>query len=87
MSSRFSCNCLFSCPIDCALNYCSHLRDIKEDILHCEKLVQQLQESIETRFSGIVRRLNQSDVIENDHYGDPLYSMTAVLNPMFKFFF
>ncbi|CAF2979241.1 unnamed protein product [Rotaria sp. Silwood2] len=64
----------------------THLRDINEDISFCGKLVQQLQASIETRFSGIINRLNQVDVINNDHYGDPLYFIAAFLDPSFKFY-
>jgi hypothetical protein len=64
----------------------AYLHDIKDDVLHSGKLIQQLQESIETRFSGIIRRLNQSDAIDNDHFSDPLYFITAVLDPMFKVF-
>jgi hypothetical protein len=64
----------------------THLRDIKQDISFCGKLIQQLQESIETRFCGIINRLNQVDVIDNDHYGDPLYFIAAVLDPSFKFY-
>ncbi len=64
----------------------THLRDIKEDISFSGKFVQQLQGSIEIRFSGIIRRLNEIDVIDNDHYGDTLYFMATVLDPAFKFF-
>jgi hypothetical protein len=63
----------------------THLRDIK-DISFCGKFVQQLQGSIEIRFSGIIRRLNEINVIDNDHYVDPLYFMATVLDPAFKFF-
>ncbi|CAF1525832.1 unnamed protein product [Rotaria sordida] len=64
----------------------SHLRDIKEDISFCSKLVEQLQESINTRFSGIINRLNLVDVAENNPYGDTLYFIAAVLDPCFKFY-
>ncbi|CAF1559964.1 unnamed protein product, partial [Rotaria sp. Silwood1] len=64
----------------------SHLHDIKQDISFCSKLVEQLQESIKTRFSGITNRLNLVDVAENDPYGDTLYFMAAVLDPAFKFY-
>ncbi|CAF4415240.1 unnamed protein product [Rotaria sp. Silwood2] len=63
----------------------SHLRDIKQDISFCSKLIEQLQESIKTRFSGIINRLDFVDVAEDDHYGDTLYFMAAVLDPSFKF--
>ncbi|CAF4226533.1 unnamed protein product, partial [Rotaria sordida] len=63
-----------------------HLRDIKQDISFCSKLAEQLQESINIRFSGIINRLNLVDVAENDPYGDTLYFMAAVLDPAFKLY-
>ncbi|CAF4804796.1 unnamed protein product [Rotaria socialis] len=63
----------------------SHLRDIKPDISLCLKLVQQLEESIKTRFSGIINRLNLVDVADNSAYYDPIYFIVAVLDPSFKF--
>jgi hypothetical protein len=64
-----------------------HLRDMKEtNLLFCTKLVEQLQSSIEKRFAGIIHRLNQVDVEENDPFNDPLYFMATVLDPSFKFF-
>ncbi|CAF5127390.1 unnamed protein product, partial [Rotaria sp. Silwood1] len=64
----------------------SHLRDIKENILFCTKLVQQLQLSLETRFSGIIKRLNENYIEENDPFSDPVYFMAALLDPAFKFY-
>jgi len=65
----------------------SHLRDMKEtNLLFSTKLVGQLQSSIEKRFAGIIHRLNQVDVEENDPFNDPLYFMATVLDPSFKFF-
>jgi hypothetical protein len=64
----------------------THLRDIKEILLFCAKLVEQLQSSIEKRFAGIINRLNQENVEENDPFNDPLYFMAAVLDPSFKFY-
>ncbi|CAF3384540.1 unnamed protein product, partial [Rotaria sp. Silwood2] len=63
----------------------SHLHDIKPDISLCLKLVQQLEESITTCFSGIINRLNLVDVVDNSAYGDPIYFIAAVLDPLFKF--
>jgi len=63
-----------------------HLRDVKENILFCTKLVQQLESSIEKRFAGIVNRLNQLHIEENDPFNDPVYFISAVLDPSFKFF-
>lgn len=64
----------------------THLRDIKRDVKFCGRLAQQLQSSLEKRFCGIMDRLNQADVIDDQHYGDPLYFIAAVLDPAFKFF-
>ncbi|CAF1550205.1 unnamed protein product, partial [Adineta ricciae] len=47
---------------------------------------QQLQSSLEKRFCGIIKRLNQADAITDENYRDPLYLMAAVLDSAFKFF-
>ncbi|CAF4069257.1 unnamed protein product [Rotaria sordida] len=75
-----------SMVVPAVVHLLSHLRDMKENILFCTKLVQQLQISLETRFSGIIKRLNQNDIEENDPFGDPVYFMAAVLDPAFKFY-
>ncbi|CAF1529224.1 unnamed protein product, partial [Adineta ricciae] len=62
-----------------------HLRDIKANISFCNKLIQQLESSLEKRFAGIISRLNQSTIQYNDPFNDPVYFMTAVLDPSFKF--
>ncbi|CAF3382037.1 unnamed protein product [Rotaria sp. Silwood2] len=64
----------------------THLRDVKENLSYCSKLVEQLQLSIEKRFIGIINRLNQVNVQENDPFNDSLYFMAAVLDPSFKFY-
>ncbi|CAF1473290.1 unnamed protein product [Adineta ricciae] len=64
----------------------THLRDIKSEVKFCGPLVQQLQSSLEKRFCGIMKRLNQADAINDENYGDPVYFMAAVLDPAFKFF-
>jgi len=63
-----------------------HLRDMKENVLFCTKFVEQLQSSIEKRFSGIIHRLNLVDVEENYPFNDPLYFMATVLDPSLKFY-
>jgi hypothetical protein len=62
------------------------LRDMKENVSYCSKLVQQLDASIKRRFSGIIARLSLNDVSINDGFGDPLYFIAAVLDPLFKFY-
>ncbi|CAF3020561.1 unnamed protein product [Rotaria socialis] len=63
-----------------------HLRDIKENILFCNKLVQQLESSLEKRFAGVINRLNQSVIEPKDPFNDPVYFMAVVLDPSFKFY-
>ncbi|CAF4712886.1 unnamed protein product, partial [Rotaria sp. Silwood2] len=64
----------------------THLRDIKSNLTFCMKLVEQLQVAIETRFAGIIHRVNLVNVEKNDPFNDPLYFMAAVLDPSFKFY-
>ena len=47
--------------------------------------VQQLITVVETRFAGIVDRINQKIVAEDAPFCDPLYFMAAVLDPQFAF--
>jgi hypothetical protein len=63
-----------------------HLSDLKQNITVCVKMVDQLHVSIETRFAGIVKRLYQQMVKEDDPFRDPLYFMAAVLDPQFKLY-
>ena len=60
----------------------SRLRNMKENVLYCTKLMNQLQSSIEIRFAGIVKRLNQCDI----EISDPIYFIATVLDPSFKFY-
>lgn len=62
-----------------------HLRDIKEQIIFSNKLVQQLQLSMEKRFAGIINRINQVNIEEDDPFNDPVYFIAAALDPSFKF--
>jgi hypothetical protein len=62
-----------------------HLREPKKKVVLCKKLIEQLQLSIEKRFAGIINRLNQLNVGEDDPFNDPLYFMATVLDPCFKF--
>ncbi len=75
-----------SAVVPAIVHLISHLHDIKENISFCVKLVQQLELSIEKRFAGIVKRLDQSNVEENDPFNDPVYFLATVLDPWFKFF-
>jgi hypothetical protein len=45
----------------------------------------QLEQAINKRFSGIVKRLFQQTVSIDDPFSDPVYFICAVLDPEFKF--
>lgn len=64
----------------------SHLQSFKESLTLCNKLVYQLQSSIEQRFAGIMNRLKLLDVRADDPFNDPLYFMATVLDPAFKLY-
>ena len=72
--------------VSAVVHLIAHLRDIKETILFCNKLVQQLEVSLGKRFAGIINRLNQLVVDPKDPFNDPVYFMAAILDPGFKFF-
>ena len=63
-----------------------HLSETKRNVKLSLKLIDQLQISIETRFAGIVNRLNQRDVREADPFNDSLFFMATVSDPQFKFY-
>lgn len=70
-----------------AIVHCiSHLRDIKTKLSFCTKLAEQLQASIDERFSGIIHRLHLMEVDRNEPFSDPLYFIATVLDPSFSFF-
>jgi hypothetical protein len=46
----------------------------------------QLEQSINTRFAGIVKRLTQQIVSTEDPFSDPIYFVCAILDPEFKFY-
>lgn len=64
----------------------NHLRNFQEKNTNCFKFVQQLQSSIDKRFTGIIHHLKLIDVHENDPFHDRLYFMATVLDPAFKFY-
>ncbi len=75
-----------SLVVPAVVHLLTHLRDVKENISYCTKLVNQLQSSIEIRFAGITKRLNQCDIEISDPFSDPIYFIAAVLDPLFKFY-
>ncbi|CAF1329477.1 unnamed protein product [Rotaria magnacalcarata] len=75
-----------SLVVPAVVHLVTHLRDIKENLSFCTKLAQQLQSSLEIRFAGIIKRLNQDEVENNDPFSDSIYFMAAALDPQFKFY-
>ena len=63
-----------------------HLSEMKRSVKLSVKLIDQLQISIETRFAGILNRLHQRAVGEDEPFNDPLFFMATVLDPQFKFY-
>jgi hypothetical protein len=62
-----------------------HLRCIKGHVSFLKMMCIRLEESIDRRFAGIVKRLSQQSVETKDPYSDPIYFVCAVLDPEFKF--
>lgn len=63
-----------------------HLRDMKNEVSICSKLIQQLEASLNKRFSGIIDRLNRLNVSMESPFSDPLFFIATVLDPAFKFY-
>ncbi|CAF1410431.1 unnamed protein product [Adineta ricciae] len=63
-----------------------HLKNIKPNIQFLKKMCTQLETSVHTRFAGITKRLTQQIVSTDDPFSDPLYFVSAVLDPEFKFY-
>jgi hypothetical protein len=63
-----------------------HLNKIKPHLHFLKKLSTQLDQSIEKRFSGIVKRLLQKTIFDEDPFSDPVYFVSTILDPQFKFF-
>ena len=62
-----------------------HLHQIKSRVSSLKMMCMQLEESINRRFAGIVKRLSQQAVEAKDPFSDPIYFVCAVLDPEFKF--
>jgi hypothetical protein len=62
-----------------------HLNKIKPHLGYLSTLCSQLKQSIEKRFSGIVHRLFQKEISDQDKFADAIYFVAAVLDPRFKF--
>ena len=62
------------------------LRDMKGNISTLTKLVEELQSSVQKRFTGIIHRFNFEHVETEEPFSDPVYFMAAVLDPSFKFY-
>jgi len=63
-----------------------HIKIIKPNVSFLKKMCVQLEQSINKRFAGIVKRLSQQIVLTSDPFSDPMYFVCAVLDPEFKFY-
>jgi len=63
----------------------SHLKQMKSKVSLLKNLVNQLEQSINSRFAGIVKRLSLQPVLDDDPFNDPLYFVASLLDPKFKF--
>jgi hypothetical protein len=63
-----------------------HLKSIKPHMSLLTKTCEQLEQSINKRFAGIVKRLYHQNICPNDPFTDPIYFICAVLDPEFKFY-
>ena len=61
-----------------------HLKQVNSKTSLLRKLVIQLDQSIKTRFSGMVKRLSLEPISDNDPFSDPLYFVATLLDPKFK---
>ena len=61
-----------------------HLKQMNSKTSLLKKLVTQLDRSINSRFSGIVKRLSLHQISVNDPFSDPLYFVAILLDPKFK---
>ena len=64
----------------------NHLKTLKPHVSFLKILCGQLQQSINKRFAGIVKRLNQQPVSVDDCFLDPIYFICTILDPEFKLY-
>lgn len=62
-----------------------HLEQMKGKVSLLKTLITQLEQSMNTRFAGIVKRLSLQQVLDCDPFNDPLYFVATLLDPKFKF--
>ena len=63
-----------------------HLNKIKPQLAFLKKLCTQLHQSIEKRFSGIIKRLMQKTLADTDPFSDPVYFVSSFLDPQCNLF-
>ena len=63
-----------------------HLNNMKTQLAFLKKLCLQLHQSIEKRFSGIIKRLMQKTMSDTDPFSDPVYFVSTILDPQFELF-
>ena len=61
-----------------------HLKQMNSKTSLLRKLVVQLDQSIKTPFSGMMKRLSLEPISDNDPFSDPLYFVATLLDPKFK---
>lgn len=62
-----------------------HLHVMRSHVVWLKSVCLQLEASINKRFAGIIKRLSQQHVETTDPFSDPIYFLSAVLDPEFKF--
>lgn len=62
-----------------------HLHVMLSHVVWLKSMCLQLEASIHKRFAGIIKRLSQQHVETTDPFSDPIYFLSAVLDPEFKF--
>ena len=62
-----------------------HFKQMKTRKSSLKKLITELDRSINTRFSGIVKGLSMQPANKNDPFNDLLYSVATILDPRFGF--
>jgi hAT family C-terminal dimerisation region len=62
-----------------------HLKQMNANVSLLKKLINQLDQSINIRFAGIIKRLLLQPILDSDPFNDPLYFVATLLDPKFKF--
>lgn len=63
-----------------------HLKNTKPRMSLLMKTCEQLEQSINKRFAGIIKRLSQQSICVDDPFSDSIYFIGAILDPEFKLY-